>query len=509
MAQVYSTPGVYVQEKSAFSRSAVPVATAIPAFIGYTEKALRGSKSLKNVPTRISSLGDFHTLFGGAPQVKFNISASDEGLYNLEVDAASAYKLYHSLKLYFANGGGDCYIVSVGSYKEEVKSGDILGEETGGGLKALLKQNEPTMVLAPDAVVLAKEDFYTVQQAILNHCGNEMKNRVAILDVYEGFKERTLDEEDVVNQFREAVGDNFLSYGTAYYPWLNTTVVSSDEIDFKNIANVDGLVDILTKEVNASQEAGRLDEGRANAILAQVQQLTDENANAKNLHNTLKAVSPMYKQVLADVKRKINLLPPSGAMAGVYALTDSSIGVHKAPANVSVSSVVSPAVNINSKDQEDLNLPLNGKAVNAIRTFAGKGVLVWGARTLDGNSQDWRYINVRRALIFLEQTVKNAAESYVFEPNTPNTWVNIKSMISNSMTGFWRSGILVGASESDAYNIEVGLGTTMTANDVLDGIMRIEVRVALSRPAEFIVITFQQQMAGAGGGDEGGEGGEE
>ena len=157
-------------------------------------------------------------------------------------------------------------------------------------------------------------------------------------------------------------------------------------------------------------------------------------------------------------------------------------------------SVISPVVNITSANQEDLNLPLNGKAVNAIRSFIGKGTLVWGARTLDGNSQDWRYISVRRALIMIEQSVKTAVEAYVFDPNDASTWLKVKTAIDNFLTTLWKSGTLVGSSTTEAFETNVGLGVTMTPNDILDGVMRISVKVAISRPAEFIVITFQQKM---------------
>lgn len=139
-------------------------------------------------------------------------------------------------------------------------------------------------------------------------------------------------------------------------------------------------------------------------------------------------------------------------------------------------------------------MPMSGKAVNAIRTFPGEGLKIWGARTMDGNSQDWRYINVRRTMIYLEQSVKNAARAYVFEPNDANTWINTKCMIENFLRSVWKRGGLAGATPEDAYEVHVGLGDTMTGNDILEGILRITVLVAISRPAEFIEITFQQQM---------------
>ena len=212
------------------------------------------------------------------------------------------------------------------------------------------------------------------------------------------------------------------------------------------------------------------------------------------MHKTLNQVSLIYQAVIAEMCRQLNLLAPSAAMAGVYTRVDNSRGVWKAPANLSINSVISPAVNLTNEDQEDLNVPLNGKALNAIRFFVGDGVKVWGARTLDGNSLDWRYVNVRRTMIMLEESIKNAAKTYVFEPNEFNTWLNVRTMIQNFLNGIWKRGGLAGATPDEAFNVHVGLGDTMTPEDVLEGIMRVSVQVAITRPAEFIEITFQQKM---------------
>jgi phage tail sheath protein FI len=157
--------------------------------------------------------------------------------------------------------------------------------------------------------------------------------------------------------------------------------------------------------------------------------------------------------------------------------------------------VNAPAVSVSDQQQKNLNIDvIAGLSVNVIRPFPGVGILVWGARTLDGNSQDWRYINVRRTLIMIEQSLKLATRTYVFEPNNSSTWIMISSMINNFLYNFWGQGALAGASPEQAYNVQIGLGATMTPNDILDGIMRITVKVAIVRPAEFIVITFQQQQ---------------
>jgi hypothetical protein len=229
-------------------------------------------------------------------------------------------------------------------------------------------------------------------------------------------------------------------------------------------------------------------------IEAAVNQVMNDDADPKAVNSTVGALAPMYKTLIKNIRDELNLLPPSAAMAGVYALVDSQDGVHKAPANVSLNGVVRPAFPVNSDDQEDLNSPLSGKAINAIRSFVGKGVLVWGARSMDANSQDWRYISVRRTLIMIEQSIKNSVEAYVFEPNTAKTWLKLKTSIDNFLTEVWKNGSLAGATPSQAFEVNVGLGSTMTPNDILEGIMRVSIKVAITRPAEFIEITFEQKM---------------
>jgi phage tail sheath protein FI len=492
--KVLATPGVYIEEKNAFPSSVVAVATAVPAFIGYTEMALRGKKSLRNIPTRVTSLPEYTQLFGGPPKTTFTIAEDPEKDYSLTVDEGTDYYLYKSIRLFFANGGGTCYIVSVGDYSGGVKASELNDEENLGGLSSLRKEQEPTMVVIPDAMLLGKNDCYSLQQAMVMHCGNDMKSRVALLDIHDGYKERTLDDEDVVNNFREGVGNNFLAFGAAYYPWVNTTIVQANELDYTNISNPEDLQAILNKEVDGQLTAGFIQEKRADMIREEIAKITVADADLVAVGQTLLAVSPIYKDVLQNMRMELNLLPPSAGMAGIISMVDNNVGVHKAPANVGMNNVVAPAVNLTSENQEDLNLPLNGKAINAIRSFVGKGVIVWGARTLDGNSQDWRYVSVRRTVIMIEQSIKIAAEAYVFEPNDANTWASIKSMIINFLTNQWKSGALVGGSADDAFSVDVGLGVTMTPVDILDGVMKITVKVAVSRPAEFIVITFQQQM---------------
>ena len=497
MATKLATPGVYIEEKSSFGSSVVPVQTAVPAFVGYTEKASRGAKSLVNTPTKITSFGQYIELFGGAPKTKFNIETDDSSAvgFKLSFVQGSRFLMYDSIRFFFANGGADCFIVSTGDYSEPVDAAK-LNDPSGVGIASLEKFLEPTILVVPEATLLPEADCFSLQAAMLMHCGYKMKNRFAILDVYNGDKERTFDDEDVVDRFREGVGSNFLQWGAAYYPFLNTSVVKGSELDYTLIENPDGLVEILTAEVTAALEADEISEARSEGIKAEINKILDTTDHdlIKSLQSTLVVISPKINSIMEEMGDLMNLLPPSAAMAGAYTMCDNSVNVAKSPANISLGAVISPSVNINNENQEELNLPLNGKAINAIRGFTGKGVLVWGARTLEGNSQDWRYISVRRTMTFLEQSVKFSAEAFVFSPNNATTWSTLKATVSNFLNNQWQGGLLAGTSPEDAFEVSIGLGSTMTPNDILDGVLKMTVKVAITRPAEFIVITFEQQQ---------------
>ena len=540
MATRLATPGVYIEEKNAFPNSVAAVPTAVPAFIGYTEKTVKNGQSLINRPVRITSLTEFNNTFGGKFNPVFDIKEANGSEFDVHIGGKNfqvvpgqgpRFMLFDAIRLFFANGGSTCYIITVGAYlqtdskstkppvpslpvsgsKEDAKSGSSKsdsGSSSGGkdkgkpqlntiskkalenGINALISEDEPTMLVIPEAVMLEKADCYALQQAMMMHCGYKMKDRFAILDVYDGHKARTYDNQDVITQFREGVGNNFLNFGAAYYPWVYTSIVQNEEVSFQNFSNKEVLATLLSLEVDEITK----DKKRAEESKTEIKKLTAAKFDTESLNQTLKVISPAYKTFLEKIKMQMNILPPSAGMAGVYTAIDNTVGVWKAPANVGFNDVITPVVKITHEDQEDLNVTVTGKSVNALRTFVGEGTVVWGARTLDGNSQDWRYINVRRTMLYIEQSIKYAAKAYVFSPNTNPTWILVKSMISSFLNGLWRQGGLVGATPAEAYEVQIGLGATMTPNDILDGVMRITVKVAVSRPAEFIVITFQQKM---------------
>lgn len=511
------TPGVYIVEKNAFPNSVVEVATAVPAFIGYTEKAENKGNSLTNRPWRITSMAEFHQYFGFGPTsdiVRFALTkvagdppAADaakslatrdatplmvRGAGYLLTQIRGFYLLYYSMLHFFQNGGGPCYVVSVGGYKAD-EGVHIEADKLAKGIAELAKEQEPTMVVVPETVLLGKADSDSVQQAALLHCGTVMKNRIAILDVWEGYRERT-SEPDCIAGFRDSIGINNLDFGTAYYPWVNTTIVQDQDLSYANIDadSHDTLVTCIKEELEGmGVPPAKL--AQQSAEVEKIKTVSDVS-EVRLLAKSLTTISPFFNSIMGEMRKRLNVLPPGPAMAGVYTMVDNARGVWKAPANVSLNSVVSPTVPISAEQQEDLNVTPQGKSINAIRAFIGEGTLVWGARTLDGNSLDWRYVNVRRTMIMLEESIRLAAKAMVFEPNVANTWVTMKSMIANFLTGIWKRGGLAGAVPEDAFSVHVGLGETMTPEDILEGILRVTVLVAISRPAEFIEITFQQQM---------------
>jgi phage tail sheath protein FI len=223
----------------------------------------------------------------------------------------------------------------------------------------------------------------------------------------------------------------------------------------------------------------------------------DINKTTKSLSNLKSTDTELYNQAKKIIESAKMVLPPSGAIAGVYAKVDRERGVWKAPANVSLSAVIEPTIKLTDQDQESLNVHTTGKSINAIRTFTGKGTLVWGSRTLAGNDNEWRYVPVRRLFNMIEESVKKASAFAVFEPNTEMTWLKVRVMIQNYLDDLWKKGGLAGGSPAEAYFVNVGLGTTMSSQDILEGRMIVEIGVAAVRPAEFIILRFSHLVQGA------------
>jgi uncharacterized protein len=657
MAASYKTPGVYVEEIPKFPPSIAAVETAIPAFVGYTEKATRNGESLLDKPIRIESIAEYEEYFGGGPSQDVTIAIDSSNNF-ISAMGDSPFFLYDSLRMFYANGGGKCYILSIGDYDSSVSAADL-----ADALDHLELEDEPTIILAPDAVsdVVGLYDF---QKQALTQC-NKLMDRVVICDLRAAAT--NTDFRNMVNDFRNNIGINHLKYGAAYGPWIRANLprnlqrrniglersgsavqLSSLTTDTDIQSLIADLIQVETEVDNARLAEGTLsgsptlsledrlmqliddyngspiaDENDAEELLQPITEfavaiilavqarfnaappslgnrfklqddITNYIANAgmigstetvaihhnrtinladafdllntgtpdlnnaavflgttqanllalavpanvvaaytsasvaadaavalgpvlsfvneaiaffrfmqaaqrsyeKALNESLLASFGAYKNFVTKAAEALNLLPPSGTIAGVYAATDRDRGVWKAPANVSLNSVIEPAVKISHEQQGEYNVDVNaGKSVNIIRAFTGKGVLVWGARTLAGNDNEWRYVSVRRFFNFVEESVKKATEQFVFDPNDANTWVKVQAMIENFLTTLWRQGALQGIKPEHAFYVAVGLGKTMTPLDILEGRMIIEIGMAAVRPAEFIILKFSHKMA--------------
>ncbi|MFZ6657630.1 phage tail sheath family protein [Undibacterium sp. TJN19] len=493
------TPGVYVTEVDGFSSSVVPVPTGIPVFLGYT-----AVDSSQGKPVLISSINEYISLFGAAPHNEYDYISNSKS--SQASKAAPAFMLYLGLQLFFNNGGGTCYVISLGTYDSVIAAGAFSKDVYTNALVTARHCDEADLLVMPDAVHLSLDDWTSVSQMALQSC-EQSGHIMCILDVHNGYLRADGSVQDPVTggvsghgfYSIAGLGEEFNKYGVSYYPWLNTNIVSVSSIDYSWVSA--SSLPLLVADLNAEAPAlfpvdSATDTNKLQAYLAIVASLTQaaDPVAIRQRHQSLMAVSPVYQSCMNHIAASVNLLPPAAAMAGVYARTDHTFGVFQAPANTTIINAVSPAVNINDEQQADLNMPLNGLAVNAIRSFPGAGLLVWGARTLAGNSDDWRYISVRRTVMMLEQSIKFALQAYVFQPNISLTWNSVNASISNFLNSQWKAGALIGSKPSEAYSVSVGSGSTMTEQDIYNGLMNVSVSVALVRPAEFIIMSFQQEM---------------
>ncbi len=595
----YKTPGVYVEEISRLPASVAQSETAIPAFIGCTQLTETDGESLLNKPIRIDSMMDYEKIFGGPALQKFEVELKEDEPHLPEKiqfkEEESPFLMHHALNLFFSNGGGSCYIVSAGGYADSDGNAVEPDYDTlKAGLDSIIKNDEITLIVIPEAIRLSDENHYVLCNDILFHCEDQV-NRFGIFDVRK-------DDSDA-SGFRSGVSSGPMDKAAAYFPHLKTTIRypwKKDTITFISDP-FDGLtwqaVETVHRALDLQEKFGRaklqFDESTAELREAgdnelsndfkkeEVEQIfkngyrtskraldllydealglvTDEEFSIPDkdelfddegttpeemenlltdgtkaerrdglikLHSILEKAEEEFENILEKINEETGsgeddqnddilkyynsdftsaltkllddkrlTMPPSPAIAGVYAKVDSDRGVWKSPANVSLNRVTGPSVKLTISENDRLNVHASGKSINAIRAFPGKGTLVWGARTLDGGSNEWRYISVRRFFNMVEDSVKSASARFVFEPNDANTWVKVKAMIENFLTTQWRAGALMGSKPEEAFYVHVGLGETMDETDVLEGKMIIEIGMAAVRPAEFIVLRFSHKM---------------
>lgn len=369
-------------------------------FVGRTATAVQSGRNVSGVPVRIASLAEFESVYGGVGEHPVPRTGS----------------MHEAVRLFVANGGGPCWVISTGSTAAAFRAGDVLAI-----LPTLAKCEEPDLVVVPESA-WAGSEVYGLQQALLELCAARpdrllLTEPLAFLE-----RDRAFDWRAGVKEFRArhaALPVRLRRAGAAYVPVLEV--------------------------------AG----GRT--------------------------------------------VSPCPAVAGMMASLDRTQGVWKSPAGIALAGVKAPAVAIDARQQETLNVDAaTGLSVNAIRSFPGRGSLVYGARTLAGNDAEWRYVAVRRFVGWLEASItEGLARWVVFEPNNENLWIRVRRAVEDFVAALWRRGALQGTKPDEAFHVRCGLGSTMTEQDVLTGRAIVEIGVACVRPAEFVIVRIHLRTSGA------------
>ena len=322
---------VFIEDTRPLPPSITEVDTDTAAFIGYTAKATSTAPDdLRLKPTLVRSVRDFEEFFGdsAATDATVHVTAKAAGFTVDRVDGPmSVHALYFAVRMFFENGGQRCYVVSVGS----LSSGRPDLASLRSGVDAIASEDAPTIVVVPEAVSLPQTDYATLAAAIIAQCGGR-KDRFAIFDLYDGAN-ASVDVTSARNAFPTSPD---LRYAAVYYPYLRTALTYP------------------------------FDESTSFVALGKSAPVTV--ASIAKTNQALHAVA-----VKALQNHRVTL-PPSGAIAGVYAEMDRTRGVWKAPANVALKAVVEPAVALDDRRSEGFNVdPAAGKSIDTIRTFAGRG----------------------------------------------------------------------------------------------------------------------------------------
>lgn len=563
----YLSPGVYVEEFDAGSKSMEGVGTSTAGFIGLAERGQVGG-----LPQLVTSFSDFKRKYGGY------LSANEFGNYRF---------LAYSVEHFFINGGSRCYIsrvvpadakassadnsiFTVTAKNEGVWGNDIVinitpsskaktqilevtdDENNQCRVKKSVNFNAGDIVAFDDGssvsynkVVKSQDNMIEFAQKIENSF--EDKNLVPVktistcefdivvkyndqTEVYENvsfniqaanYIEKVIEKSSLVNISVKALSDvtaapfslitdekdseSFKinlkngSNGTAAEVSADTFIgvdngagrrtgiQSFIDNDVASIMAVPGITDPnvqLTLVAHCENLASRF------AVLDIPQECTkvdDVIAHRNIVDSSYAAMYHPWLEVFDPLDKKNTVIPPSGSVIGVYARSDSSKGVHKAPANEVVRACTGLSIPFN-KGEQDI---LNPKGVNLIRSFPGQGIRVWGARTVSSDPS-WKYVNVRRLFIFIEESIKANTNWVVFEPNTPDLWDRVQRTVNSFLTSLWRDGALAGSSESEAFFCNVD-STTMTKDDIDNGRLICVIGVAPVKPAEFVIFRISQK----------------
>ncbi|MBK8033568.1 MAG: phage tail sheath family protein [Chloroflexi bacterium] len=526
----YLSPGVYMEEVDRGTKPIESVGTAVAAFIGYTERATDTKNgetvSLLGKPTLVTNWSQYTQKFGGF--------------------VAGAYTP-DSVYGYFANGGTICYVVSVRTLgtsddpslsvpakatvqAEGDKAAKLLeftakqGGPVGNGIEVEVKPSAAAPSGAGDSETEGgKKAAPSAPEFTINvKVGGQVRESFPGLTTAKGDKNVVTvlqTQSSLINAVM--VGKAELAPVGGSYPLAGGEVKTKaiSLVDYKGSVSerkglggreaLDDVTMICAPDLMASYQAGEID---MKGVQAVQQALIDYCELVRYCFAILDAPPALMPQEVKEWRMQVNydttraalyypwvevadmtggkgrtrMVPPSGHMAGIYARVDNSRGVHKAPGNEIVRTALGLEVQV-TKGEHDL---LNPIGVNVIRSFPGRGIRVWGARTLSSDPA-WRYINVRRLFNMIEESIERGTQWVVFEPNDTFLWGRVRRDVRAFLTTVWRTGALFGTSPEDAFYVKCDAETNPPELRDL-GQLVVEIGIAPVKPAEFVIFRISQ-----------------
>jgi phage tail sheath protein FI len=499
----YLSPGVYVEEVESGSRPIEGVGTATAAFVGFTEEGPFDE------PTLVTNWGQYTQTFGGFV---------DDGY------------LPHAVFGYFLNGGTTCYVVriggngngsaagakepaqaQIGGYRVMAKAlpdgrqanitvevADAPAENAGDDRFTLLVKQDGKVIETHHAttkrgkdnvvtVVREKSNLIVVEEAATGTSTKPDKGTVALAEPAPAPVPDAVSPETFVGDVRDRTGFSGLAV--------------LDDVTMVSVPDLMGLYqrDLIdlegVKAVQLAMIAHAELMGDRMAILdpppgMSPQQVRDWRVEVAGYDSRYAALYYPWIKIFDQSSGTNVFVPPSGHMAGVWARTDATRGVHKAPANETVRGAVALQTQLTKAEQELLN-PIG---VNCIRSFTGRGIRVWGARTLSSDPA-WRYLNVRRLFNYLEESILDGTQWVVFEPNDDALWARIRRTIAAFLVMEWRKGALFGLTPDEAFYVKCDRETN-PAEGIDLGQVVCEVGIAPVKPAEFVIFRLAQIQGG-------------
>ncbi|GAA2756214.1 phage tail sheath family protein [Actinopolymorpha rutila] len=500
----YLSPGVYIEEIERGPKPIEGVATSTAAFLGETQ---RGPQT----PTLVTSYNEYLRLFG-------------------DIYGPDKYMPY-AVKMFFDNGGRRCYIARIAAADAATATIDIAGL-TVTALGPGSEYHKVWIRVGPGSTkdkngnpvgFRVRIDYWANAADVPPDAASIPAGKPPTIS--EDFNDLSVDPTST-SYFEKRInnGNSSLVELVPADPAAGVTLPTSDsDAQLPSVSDGSGVTaaDYEVDDPDPSRRKGLaaldLDAFRAVAVVHApgaaydaAQKVVTHCENNRFRFAVVDALPHQANATSIDARAQVDdtqygafyypwiwisdprsgarkLVPPGGAVCGIYALTDNNRGVFKAPANETIAGAIDLEYDINQRVQDTLN----PAGVNVIRRFPGRGIRVWGARTLSSDPL-WKYVSVRRLFIFLEASIYNSTQWVVFEPNNQQLWARVKQTITLFLRTQWREGALFGAKEEEAFSVAVGR-ETMTEDDILNGRLIVEIGVAPVRPAEFVVFRVFQK----------------